>query len=60
MKNSFKIAALALVIAASFAACKGNTEATTDSLKTDSISTDSISTDTVKTDSLAADTAKKM
>ena len=61
MKNSFKIAALALVIAASFAACKGTSEAGADSLKTtDSLSTDSLSTDSLKTDSLAGDTAKKM
>ena len=50
MKNSFKIAALALVIATSFAACKGSSTATTDSVKTDS----------VKVDSAKADTTKKM
>lgn len=59
MKN-FKIAALALVIAASFAACKGNSEATTDSVKSDSTVVDSIKTDTTVVDSAKVDTAKKM
>ncbi len=59
MKN-FKIAALALVIAASFAACGGAKTETTDSVSTDSIATDSIKTDSVAVDSAAADTAAKM
>ena len=60
MKNSFKIAALALVIAASFAACKGSSEATTDSVATDSVAVDSIKTDSVAVDSAKVDTAAKM
>lgn len=57
MKNSFKLGALALVIAVSFAACKGKGEAGADSVKTDSIvKVDS----TVKKDStVVVDTAKK-
>ena len=54
MKNSFKIAALALVIATSFAACKGSSEATTDSVKVDSISVDSIKSDSVSADTTVA------
>jgi hypothetical protein len=52
MKNSFKLAFLALAIATSFAACKGNGSATTDSttVKTDSVTkTDT----TVKVDTAA-------
>jgi hypothetical protein len=64
MKNSFKIACLALAIATSFAACKGKGSATTDSVKTDSVKTDSVKTDTSKmadtTKKAATDTAKKM
>ena len=60
MKNSFKIAALALVIATSFAACKGSSTTTTDSVKTDSVKVDSVKTDSVKVDSAKADTTKKM
>jgi len=57
MKNSFKLGALALVIAVSFAACKGKGTATGDSVKTDSVvKVDS----TVKKDStVKVDTAKK-
>ena len=57
MKNSFKLGALALVIAVSFAACKGKGAAGADSLKTDStVKVDS----TVKKDStVKVDTAKK-
>jgi hypothetical protein len=53
MKNSFKIAFVALAIATSFAACKGKGSSTTDSttVKTDST--------TVKTDSLTKDTTTK-
>ncbi|MDB5117972.1 MAG: hypothetical protein JWQ79_3464 [Mucilaginibacter sp.] len=59
MKNSFKIAALALVIA-SFAACKGSSTATTDSVKTDSTKVDTSKKDTVKVDTAKKDTTKKM
>jgi ABC-type glycerol-3-phosphate transport system substrate-binding protein len=58
MKNSFKIGALALVIAVSFSACGGNKAAsTTDStVKVDStVKKDSV----VKVDSTKKDTAKK-
>jgi len=57
MKNSFKMGALALVIAVSFAACKGKGAAGADSVKTDStVKVDS----TVKKDTtVKADTAKK-
>ena len=51
MKNSFKIAFLALAIATSFAACKGSGESSADSTKVDS---------TVVVDSTAVDTTKKM
>ena len=59
MKN-FKIAALALLIAASFAACKGSSTEATDSVKTDSVAVDSVKTDSVAVDSAKADTAAKM
>ncbi len=57
MKNSFKLGALALVIAVSFAACKGKGGSGTDSVKTDSVvKVDS----TVKKDTtVKVDTAKK-
>jgi hypothetical protein len=57
MKNSIKVAALALVIATSFAACKGKSTSTTDSTKVDSTKVDS-----TKVDSSAkmTDTTKKM
>ena len=51
MKNSFKMAALALVIAVSFAACKGKGAAGGDTTKTDSAKMDSAK---------MTDTAKKM
>jgi hypothetical protein len=59
MKNSFKMGALALVIAVSFAACKGKSDsAATDSAKMDSAKMDSAKmTDTAKK---MVDTAKKM
>ncbi|GAB2981909.1 hypothetical protein GCM10027049_17810 [Mucilaginibacter puniceus] len=58
MKNSFKIALLALVIATSFAACGGNKEAeTTD---TTVVAADSMAVDTMAADTMAADTAAKM
>ncbi|NNU33019.1 hypothetical protein HK413_00250 [Mucilaginibacter sp. S1162] len=55
MKNSFKIAAIALVMA-SFVACKGKSTTTTDSVKTDSVKTDT----TVKVDTAKKDTTKKI
>ncbi len=65
MKNSFKMGALALVIAVSFAACKGKGASGSDTTKTDSVKKDS--TTVIKTDSTAkkdttkaaADTTKK-
>jgi hypothetical protein len=61
MKNSFKMGALALVIAVSFAACKSKSSTTsTDSVKTDSVKVDSVKKDTtVKVDSTKKDTTKK-
>ena len=64
MKNSFKMGALALVIAVSFAACKGKGAAGSDSTKTDSVvKVDStVKKDTTvaaKPDSAKKDTAKK-
>jgi hypothetical protein len=61
MKNSFKIAALALVIA-SFVACKGSSTATTDSVKTDSTVVDTTVVDTAAAadTTIAVDTTKKM
>ena len=56
MKNSFKIAFLALAIATSFAACKGSGESSADSTAVDSTVVDS----TVVVDSTAVDTTKKM
>jgi len=65
MKNSFKFGALALVIAVSFAACKGkSTSGTTDStVKVDStVKKDSttVQADTTKKDTTKKDTSKKM
>ncbi|HEY0245039.1 MAG TPA: hypothetical protein VGC01_05710 [Mucilaginibacter sp.] len=64
MKNSFKLAVLALAIATSFAACKGKGSTSTDSVKTDSVKTDSTKmVDTTKTDTSKmkmTDTTKKM
>jgi len=66
MKNSFKMGALALVIAVSFAACKGKGSAGADSTKNaDSAKMDSAKmTDTAKkmmdTAKKKMDTAKKM
>jgi hypothetical protein len=66
MKNSFKIGALALIIAVSFAACKGKGAAGSDSVtvKTDStVKVDSTvkkdSTVKVDTTKAKADTSKK-
>ena len=61
MKNSFKIAALALVITTSFAACKGSGTEGADSVKVDSIAVDSIKSDSVSADTTVApaDTVKK-
>jgi hypothetical protein len=64
MKNSFKMGALALVIAVSFAACKGKGAAGADSVKTDStVKVDSTvkkdTTAAAKPDSAKKDTAKK-
>jgi hypothetical protein len=64
MKNSFKVGAVALVIAVSFAACKGNGSSGTDTTKTDStVKKDTVvkidSTVKKDTSKMAADTAKK-
>ena len=64
MKNSFKLGALAVIIAVSFAACKGKGAAGADSVKTDStVKVDStVKKDTTvaaKPDSAKKDTAKK-
>ena len=53
MKNSFKVAALALAIAVSFAACKGKGAAGADSVKADSVKADSAKMDTAKKDTTA-------
>jgi hypothetical protein len=53
MKNFSKIAMAALIVA-SFAACKGKSSATTDSVKVDSTKKDT----TVKVDSTKKDTTK--
>jgi len=58
MKNSFKIAVLALAIATSFAACKGKGGASADSVKTDSTKTTVIDS-TKKDTTVKADTTKK-
>ena len=58
MKNIVKVSFLALIITTSFAACKGNGSASTDSLKTDSVS--KMTTDTIKKDtSTMPDSLKK-
>jgi hypothetical protein len=63
MKNSFKLGALALAIAVSFAACKGSGSATTDTAKMDSAKMDSskMAMDTTKKDTskMKMDTTKK-
>jgi hypothetical protein len=67
MKNSFKMGALALVIAVSFAACKGKGAAGADSTKVDStvkkdstVKVDStVKKDTAKVDTTKKDTTKK-
>ena len=60
MKNSFKMGALALVIAVSFAACKGKgAAANADSLAKDSLAKDSAAKAAADTAKKAADTAKK-
>ena len=67
MKNSIKMGALALVIAVSFAACKGKGSAGADSTKVDStvkkdstVKIDSTKKDTtVKVDTTKKDTTKK-
>ena len=64
MKNSFKVGAVALVIAVSFAACKGNGSSSTDTTKTDSVvKKDSVvkvdSTVKKDTSKMAVDTTKK-
>jgi hypothetical protein len=60
MKNSFKIGALALIIAVSFAACKGKGGSGTDTVKTDSVKKDSVVKvdSTVKKDTTVKDTTK--
>jgi hypothetical protein len=65
MKNSFKLGALALVIAVSFAACKGKSDSgSADStVKVDStVKKDStvVKADTSKKDTTKKDTSKKM
>jgi len=60
MKNSFKIAFLALAIATSFAACKGSGESSADSTVVDSTVVDSTVVDTTVVDTAAVDTAAKM
>jgi hypothetical protein len=65
MKNSFKMGALALAIAVSFAACKGKGSAGADSTKADSAKMDSAKmTDTankmIDTAHKKIDSAKKM
>jgi hypothetical protein len=64
MKNSLKIAVLALAIDSSFAACKGKGSASADSTKVDSTKVDSTKmVDTTKKDTskmkMSADTTKK-
>ncbi|MES2427645.1 MAG: hypothetical protein V4560_11770 [Bacteroidota bacterium] len=60
MKNSFKIALVALTIT-SFVACKGKGAATTDSVKIDSAKKDTtVKVDTAKKDTTKKDTTKKM
>ena len=54
MKNTFKMGALALVVAVSFAACKGKGSAGADSAKMDSAKMDSAKM------AAPADTSKKM
>ena len=58
MKN-LKIAFVALAIAASFAACKGKEEATTDTTAVDTTVVDTTVADTTA-DTAAKDTAAKM
>ena len=63
MKNSLKIAFVALAIATSFAACKGSgSETATDTAKIDStVKFDStIKVDSTVTDTTKVDSAKKM
>ena len=64
MKNSFKLAVLALVISVSAAACGGSSSTDgADTTKTDSstIVTDTVSKDTtIKTDSAKTDTTVKI
>ncbi|MES2809197.1 MAG: hypothetical protein V4619_11255 [Bacteroidota bacterium] len=60
MKNSFKIAALALVVA-SFVACKGSSTEGTDTVKTDSPAVDTtVVVDSPAVDTVVVDTTKKM
>ncbi len=60
MKNSFKIAFLALAIATSFAACKGSGESSADTTAADTTVVDTTVVDTTAVDTAAADTAAKM
>ncbi|HVS92988.1 MAG TPA: hypothetical protein VHE59_13185 [Mucilaginibacter sp.] len=62
MKNSIKIAALALVIGVSFAACKGSSSSSTSDTTKTADTTKTTTVDTTKkadTAKMAADTAKK-
>jgi hypothetical protein len=62
MKNSFKIASLALAIAVSFAACKGSSSTTSaDSTKAavDTAKKDTTAKMAADTGKMAADTTKK-
>ena len=60
MKNSFKIAFLALAIATSFAACKGSGDSSADTTAADTTVVDTTVVDTTVVDTAAADTAAKM
>ncbi len=60
MKNSFKIAFLALAIATSFAACKGSGDSSADTTAADTTAVDTTAADTTAADTAAADTAAKM
>ena len=60
MKNSFKIAFLALAIATSFAACKGSGSAEGDTTVKDTTVVDTTVVDTTVVDTTAKDTTAKM
>ena len=60
MKNSFKIAFLALAIATSFAACKGSGDSSADTTAADTTIVDTTVVDTTVVDTTVVDTTKKM